>query len=593
MKLSILFTKTRKDAPADEAAVNAKLLIQAGFIHKEMAGVYTYLPLGKLVLDNIEKIVREEMNEISQEVFMPSLSSVEIWRTTGRIDYVDVLMKATPANDNSASRHNAEYILNFSNEEIITPIAKEYAQSYKDLPLALYQIAPKYRNEARSKSGLLRGREFRMKDLYSFHASAEDLYEYYEQSKVAYMNVFRRVGLGDSTVIAAASGGDFTDDYSHEFQTRLEAGEDTIFRVPSTGEAFNEEVAPSKAPAFTSDEALRPLEEIEGKGLIGVEPLAEFLKIDVEKTTKTMLYVTDDGKMIAAAVRGRYQINEEKLAKVVGAKRVALADEAMVKKITGAEVGYAGLLGLPSDVRVVVDESCANRANFEMGANHTDYHSINMNWGRDLPEPEEYVDIKIAQQGDLHPGTDEVYEVFSASEVGNIFPLHTKFSKAFGYTFTDEAGEEKPVIMGCYGIGTSRLMGVIVEKYHDDRGIVWPDAIAPAVVYIARLGEDADVTKTADELYNALTSQGVLVLYDDRDLRAGEKFADADLMGIPYRVVVSNKTTAAGKVEVKSRRSGAVKLLSADELLQHIQSGDLAAHLDQADPAESTSEEGR
>jgi prolyl-tRNA synthetase len=585
MRLTQLFTKTRKDAPADETAINGKLLIQAGFVHKEMAGVYSFLPLGKRVLDNIEAIVRDEMDKIGQEVFMPSIASVEAWKATGRLDYVDVLMKATPANGESESRHNAEYILNSTHEEVITPIAKEHIQSYKDLPVGVYQIAAKYRNEARSKSGLLRGREFRMKDLYSFHADTEDFYKYYEASKQAYMNVYNRLGLGEDTVIAAASGGDFTDDYSHEFQTRIDAGEDTIFQVPSTGEAFNEEIAPAHAPAVAGDEALRAMEEVEGKGLIGVEPLAKFLKISVENTTKTMIYVTDSGEIVAAAVRGRYTVNEEKLAKVVGAKRVSLADEATVKRVTGAEVGYAGILNLPEEVRIVVDESCAGRTNFEMGANHTNFHSINVNWGRDLPEPEQYYDIKVAQEGDIHPESGEVYKVFKASEVGNIFPLHTKFSDALDYSYTDENGEQKRVIMGCYGIGTTRLMGVIVEKFHDERGIIWPEAIAPAQIYLARLGDNATVIEAADELYQILTSQGVVVLYDDRDLRPGEKFADADLLGIPCRIVISAKTVEAGKFEVKSRRSQHTELMTKEELLQHIQSGSLSQALQAGDNA--------
>ncbi len=568
MRVSQLFTKTRKDVPADETARNAQLLIQAGFIHKEMAGVYSFLPLGLRVLQKIENIVREEMDKIGQEIFMPSLAPVEAWRATGRLEVVDVLMKAVPANSESGDRHAAEYILNSTHEELVTPIAKEFVRSYKDLPVGIYQIAAKYRNEPRSKSGLMRGREFRMKDLYSFHTSTEDLMRYYETSKQAYKNVYDRVGIGEDTIIAAASGGDFTDDYSHEFQTRCEAGEDTIFRVPSSGEAFNQEVAPAKAPALVADEAMKPLEEVEGKGMIGVEPLAKFLNISVEDTTKTMLYITETGVLVAAAVRGRYMVNEEKLAKVVDARRVSLADETTVKRITGAEVGYAGLLNLPAEVRIVVDESCAGRINFEMGANRTNYHTINVNWGRDLPEPAQYYDIKIAQAGDLYPDSGEVYEVFSASEVGNIFPLHTKFSAALGYTYTDESGQQQPVIMGCYGLGTTRLMGVIVEKLADSKGLVWPKSIAPAQVYLARLGDKPEVVKQADELYDKLMGAGVEVLYDDRDARPGEKFADADLLGIPYRVVISEKTLAAGEFELKARLAAQPEQVSQPELLK-------------------------
>jgi len=278
------------------------------------------------------------------------------------------------------------------------------------------------------------------------------------------MSVFNRVGIGADTLIVAASGGDFTDDYSHEFQTRIESGEDTIFRVSTTGDAYNEEIAPAKAPSASTDEVVKTMEEVKGEGLVGVVPLAKFLGISVEKTTKTMLYVTETDKVVAAAVRGRYRINEEKLRKVVHAKSIKLADEATVKRVTGAEIGYAGIINLPDEVQTVVDESCKDRINFEMGANRTNYHSINVNWGRDLPEPKEYVDIKVAQEGDADPVTGEIYEVFKASEVGNIFPLHTKYSKALSYNYIDETGDLRPVVMGCYGLGTSRLMGVIVEK---------------------------------------------------------------------------------------------------------------------------------
>jgi prolyl-tRNA synthetase len=456
--------------------------------------------------------------------------------------------------------------LNSTHEEVVTPIAKEFAQSYKDLPVGIYQIASKYRNEPRSKSGLLRGREFRMKDLYSFHADTADLMRYYEKTKELYMNVYNRVGIGADTVIAAASGGDFTDDYSHEFQTRCEAGEDTVFRIPSTGEAYNIEVAPTKAPAVVVDEPVKPMREVEGKGLIGVEPLAKFLNISVEQTTKTMLYVSDSNEVIAAAVRGRYSINEEKLAKVVGAKHVQLADEATVKRVTGAEIGYAGILGLSDDVRVVIDESCANRTNFEMGSNHTNYHSIDVNWGRDLPEPEQYYDIKIAQEGDSYPQTGEVYEVFKGSEVGNIFPLHTKFSKALGYTYIDENGQQKPVVMGCYGLGTSRLMGVIVEKSHDDKGVIWPESVAPYQVYLVQLGTEQRLVTAAEKLYDNLQESGITVLYDDRNARPGEKFADADLLGIPHRVVVSGKTVEQGMFEYKKRTEADSLMVDVEKL---------------------------
>jgi prolyl-tRNA synthetase len=435
----------------------------------------------------------------------------------------------------------------------------------------VYQFQTKLRNELRAKSGIMRGREFVMKDMYSCSVDAEQHEKFYQAVSDAYMRVYQRLGLGDDTFITFASGGAFTQ-YSHEFQTICDAGEDYIYMVPSTRQAFNQEIAPAKAPVFdNSDEELKSMEEVEGKGLIGVEPLAKFLKIPVEKTTKTMLYVDEKGQVIAAAVRGGYNVNEDKLKAVTGTETLKLADEATVQKVTGAKVGYAGLLNLPKDVRIVVDESCQGRRNFEMGANRTNYHSINVNWGRDLPEPEQFHDIKEVKEGDTHPETGEVYEVHKTAEVGNIFNFGTHKSEQMGFTFTNEEGKQQFVHLGSYGIGVTRVMGVIAEKCSDERGLVWPANIAPFTVYLARLGDDPKVVEQADDLYKMLQTAGISVLYDDRDARPGEKFADADLMGIPFRVVVSAKTVESGEVELKARTSTDSKLVAPDAVLSELQ----------------------
>ncbi|HTE58500.1 MAG TPA: proline--tRNA ligase [Verrucomicrobiae bacterium] len=563
MRLSVLFTKTRKNVPADEKAKNAQLLIRAGYIHKEMAGAYSYLPLGLMVIENIKQIVREEMDVIGgQELLMTSLQPKATWEVTDRWndEIVDIWFK-------SKLKDGSEVGFGWSHEEPIIEMIKQHLGSYRDLPITVYQFQTKLRNELRAKSGVMRGREFLMKDMYSCSVDAEHHEKFYQASIEAYMRVYERLGLKDDTHITFASGGAFTQ-FSHEFQTVCDAGEDYIFQIPSTGEAFNQEIAPAQAPAVKSDEIPLPMEEVEGKDLIGVEPLAKFLKIPVEKTTKTMLYVTDAGKVVAAAVRGGYDINEDKLKAVVGAASIALADEATVKRVTGAEVGYAGLLGLSGDVQIVVDESCQDRANFEMGANHTHHHSINVNWGRDLPEPDTYHDIKVARQGDRHPDTGEVYSVQKTAEVGNIFNFGTQKSEDMNFTFTNEAGEKQFVHLGSYGIGVSRLMGVVAEKFSDERGLIWPENVAPARVSIVRIGNEADVVKTADEIYNRLTEARVAVLYDDRDMRPGEKFADADLMGIPYRIVVSKKTVEASQHELKARTEEHARTMGIDELVQ-------------------------
>ena len=419
MRQSKLYTKTRKESPADEVSKNAILLTRAGFIHKEMAGVYTFLPLGLRVLTKIENIIRRQMDTIGNELVMSSLAPRELWEKTGRADVVDVLMKTMPANKASEEKSTNSYILNPTHEELITPIAAEYARSYKDLPAAFYQIQTKFRNEARAKSGLLRGREFRMKDLYSFHRDEADLKKYYEEAKEVYMNIYRELGLGDDTFITVAGGGDFTKEFSHEFQTVTEAGEDVIYLDRKNNIAYNKEV------------------------------------------------VTEEN-----------------------AQRLSV-----------------------------------------------DFQSL---------------------------------EQVKACEVGNIFPLGTKFTQAFEYTYTDEDGKQQEVHMGCYGIGPSRLMGVITEKFADEKGLVWPASIAPFSLHLICISKDKDseASKTAEELYTKLTAAHVEVLFDDREEQAGSKFADSDLIGIPMRVVVSDKSLEKGGVEIKERTADTGEIITVEQLLK-------------------------
>jgi len=550
MKQSKLFTKTLKEAPKDEVSLNSRLLIRAGFIDKLMAGVYTMLPLGWRTLKKIEQIIREEMDNLGgQEVFMSSLCPRSNWEQTRRLDKVDVLFQAKGANSCSQKINPASYVLNSTHEEIITPLVKKFATSYKDLPVGVYQIQTKFRNEPRPKSGLLRGREFRMKDLYSFHKDEKDLSKYYEESKKAYARIFERLGIGEDTYIALASGGDFTKDYSHEFQTKCPTGEDTIFRSTASGICYNREVAPSRAPAPEKEE-LKPMKEVKTEGVTTMEKLVEFLNVPVEKTVKTLFYEDESGNKIVTAVRGNYDINEEK-----------------IKDLTGAQTGYAGLLNLPSAVKVIVDESLKEMVNFEMGMNKTDYHAVNVNWGRDLEKPEKFYDIKLAQVGDLDPENEKPLETFKASEVGNIFPLNIKFSESFDYYYTDENGEKKIVYMGCYGIGPTRLMGVLAEKFSDESGIAWPESVAPFKVHLISLSQNQE----SEKIYQELNKEGVEVLYDDREeVAPGEKFADADLIGCPIRLVVSKKTLEQDSVEFKRRNSREIKLVKIDKILEEV-----------------------
>lgn len=561
MKSSELFTRTSKQAPAEETSKNAQLLIRAGYVYKVMAGVYAYTPLGLRVLENIKQIVREEMNAIGgQELIMSSLQRRETWESTGRWDdkVVDIWFK-------SKLKDGTDVGFGWSHEEAIIEMLKTFLSSYKELPINVYQFQTKLRNELRAKSGIMRGREFIMKDMYSCSLNAEQHEAFYQSCIEAYKKVFERVGLGETTYVTFASGGAFTQ-YSHEFQTICDAGEDKIYMVPSTGEAFNEEVAPAKAPALTLDQAQKELNVVDAPDLVGVEAIAKQLGLQPELTTKTMLYVTDGSAVIAAVVRGDYKVNEDKLKAVLGVTTLRLADENTVRDITGAEPGYAGLLNVPDTVRLIVDESCETLVNFETGVNKTGQHALNVNWGRDVPKPDAFYDIKIAKEGDLHPATGEVYTIHKTAETGNIFNFGIQKSKDTEFTFTNEAGEQQYVHLGSYGIGVTRLMGVLAENFSDDKGLVWPDAVAPFRVYLARLGEDPAVIKAADALYEQLISWGLEALYDDTDKRPGEKFADADLLGLPHRIIISPKTIQANTYEYKKRTDQDSTLLSLEEL---------------------------
>jgi prolyl-tRNA synthetase len=600
MRYSQLFTKTTKDIPSDETSKNAQLLIRAGFVHKTMAGVYALLPLGLRVLNKIEQIIREEMIAIgSQEILLNALNPKKLWTDTNRWDNVDILFKIK-------SQIDSDYALACTHEEQVTPLVKSYVNSWKDIPicdgkstfpLSVFQIQTKFRDELRAKSGLLRGREFRMKDMYDFHQTQESLDSYYELVKIAYAKAYKRMGL--EVYATEASGGIFTTNPSHEFQAVCSAGEDKIYKVPSTGVFFNEEMAPVQAKPWSNmDEPEKPRQDILAEGVIGTDEVAKHVGIDVEQTTKTLFYETVEGKMIAACVRGKYKINEEKLAKICG-KHIKLASAELVMKITGAEIGYAGLVDLPNYVEVYVDESCANRKNFEMGTNKTGYHSINLNFGRDIPIPHQFYDIKVIESGDCYPETGEKYEVFVSAEVGNIFKLGTKYTDSVDFNFVTKDNTLQRVIMGCHGIGTTRCMAVIAETYNDENGLKWPESLAPfryEIVTNINSKDDTDtidkITAIAEGLYEgqlkvvtsgesfrlvnttdwsdigsfmlddtmeSITKEHEEMLWDDRENTSmGEKLKDADLIGCNYQIIISKKTLEKGCVELKVRATGEI-----------------------------------
>ncbi len=559
MRQSKLFTKTQKFAPKDEQSNNAKLLIRAGFIHKEMAGVYSYLPLGLRVIEKIKQIAREEMQKIdSEEIIMSGLQSKQIWQKSNRWDdeTVDVWFKSKLKNGNEVG-------FGWSHEEPITNMMINHINSHKDLPVSVFQFQTKLRNEERAKSGIIRGREFIMKDMYSFCKSKQELEEYYQRAIVAYNKFYQRVGIGEDTHVVFASGGAFTE-FSHEFQTITEIGEDIVFKVPNKDRYLNQEIVSLKIQTpQDKDEEKKQMQEVLGEGLIGVEVLAKFLNIDVKKTTKTILFETDDERVVAVAIRGDRDIDESKLKRVLKVEWVRLLDAQKVTELTDAEVGYAGMLNLPESIEKYWDYSTQGRINFEMGANKTNYHNINVNFGVDLDEPEEFFDLAEAIDGDIDPNSGEKYETYKTSEVGNIFNFGTDKGEVMGLSFVDEDEKTKPVYLGSYGIGITRVMGVVVEKFSDEKGIVWPESIAPFQVHLINIGED----KKAEELYKLLETEGVEVLWDDRDKRPGEKFADSDLIGIPYRVIISDKSITNGGVEIKERSKDESKIVSIEELI--------------------------
>ena len=560
MRRSKLFIKTLKEAPTDEVAKNAQLLIRAGYIHKEMAGVYVYTTLGLRVLEKIKQIIREEMDAAGgNEVMMTVLQPRELWEKTDRWDdrKVDNWFKSKLVS-------GSEVGIGLTHEEPIVDMMASYVSSYKDLPISIYQIQSKFRNEKRAKSGLLRGREFVMKDMYTLAKNQAEHDEIYEKIAAAYHRVYERLGIGDITFRVKADGGIFTSRYSDEFQMISSIGEDTLFHVPDTDIYINEEVASSLAPEHIQPADRIAMTEQHTPGVKGAGKLAETLGVPIERTVKTMLYRLDD-KLTAVAVRGDYDVNEIKLRLATGVKKIELADEVSIREATGAEVGYAGLINLPDEVDIIIDDSVEPLVNFELGANRTDYHNINVNWDVDLARPEKFYDIKQAKLGDIHPETGKVYEIVRGVEVGNIFPLETKYTDALGVYYSDQSGKKQSIIMGCYGIGVSRVMGVLAEDFSDDKGLIWDKSIAPYSVYLVSIGKKG--SEVADRLYEELTQVGIEMLYDDRDERPGKKFADAELMGIPYRLTVSDRGVEAGEYELVDRKSGETKNLTAEQLI--------------------------
>lgn len=550
---------------ADAELISHQLLLRAGFIRQVAAGVYNYLPLAQRVLQKISKIVREELDRIgSQELLMPVLNPAELWQESGRYDvYGPELMKLK-------DRHKRDFILGPTHEEVITDLLRKEVNSYKKLPMTFYQIQTKFRDEKRPRSGLLRGREFIMKDAYSVHADRESLDETYKDMYQAYVNIFTRCGLEFGAV--EADSGSIGGKGTHEFMVFSEAGEDQIAICTSCDYSANIEMAEVTADAVPSSKKqdVQTMEKIHTPNIKTIEQLATHLQVAPSSLVKTLLFIVDD-KPVMVLVRGDHEVNEIKVKNVLEATTCFLADEATIYKVTGATPGSLGPVNVNEKITILADQALHGFDEWNIGANETGYHYLHAVEGRDF-EVSQYADFRTVEEGDKCPRCGEVIRFQKGVEVGHIFKLGTKYSDAMKGTFLDANGREKTYIMGCYGIGISRTLSSVIEQHHDDSGIIWPESISPYAVHLIAVNmKDEAQRELAEKLYKQLMQAGVEVLFDDRPERAGVKFKDADLIGIPKRVVVGSKAVE-NVVELKSRRTGESQELTVDELLEVIKS---------------------
>jgi len=565
LKFSRLFLPTLKETPSEAEVVSHKYMLRAGLIRKLAAGIYSVMPLGVRVLRKIENIIREEMNRAgAQEVFLPSIQPSELWKESGRWDfYGKELLRVT-------DRHGREFCYGPTAEEVITDLVRNDVRSYRDLPLNLYQIQTKFRDEIRPRFGVMRGREFSMKDAYSFDMDEEGANESYQAMKKAYEAIFRRCGLRFSAV--EADTGQIGGSSSHEFMVLADSGEDTIVHCEKCGYAANVERSRLPLPPTPADPAPHmAMEEVSTPGLGAVEDVAAFLKRDSTEFIKTLIFKTglEERPLVAALCRGDHGINHVKLARAIGCAEASLADEVDVIKTTGAPVGFAGAPGLT--IPVVADNWVRNMVNAVTGANKVDMHIVNINPERDFPEGTEWADIRQPIEGDPCPECAAAMGLAKGIEVGHIFKLGTKYSESMRATVLDAEGKEQMMIMGCFGIGVGRTAAAAIEQNHDEAGIMWPLAIAPFKVILLPLNaNDEAVMDVAESIYRQLDESGLEPLIDDRDARAGVKFKDADLIGIPLQVIVGKKGVEQGKAEIKIRATGEKMMVDIAETPGHI-----------------------
>ena len=568
MKASQFFISTLKEAPSDAEIVSHKLMMRAGMIKKLGAGLYTYMPVGLRVIRKVEQIVREEMNASGAvEVLMPVVQPAELWQETGRWDKMgDEMMRVK-------DRHERDLVIQPTSEEVVTDIARTEIRSYKQMPVNFYQIQTKFRDERRPRFGIMRGREFTMKDAYSFDRDAEGLKASYQKMYDAYTRIFQRFGLQFRAV--AADNGAIGGSGSHEFHVIADTGEDAIVYCPDSDYAANMEAAEALAPATPRAAPAEAFTKTHTPGRTKCEAVAEQLGIPLERNVKSIVLATDveggqgdDVQIWMLLLRADHELNEVKASKVPGLADFRFATEGEILRAFGTPPGYLGPIGTKQPIKVVADRTVAAMSDFVVGANEEDYHFTGVNWGRDLPEPEVY-DLRNVVEGDPSPDGKGTLAICRGIEVGHVFMLGTRYSDAMNATFLDENGKTQPMVMGCYGIGITRILGAAIEQNYDARGIIWPASIAPFQVVICPVGYDRSdaVRAEADRLHAELVAAGIDVILDDRGERPGAMFADWELIGVPFRVVVGDRGLKEGKLEFQGRRDEAATAVAPADVL--------------------------
>lgn len=561
MKQSIVYSPTLREVPSDADIKSHQLLLRGGFIRQNASGIYSFLPLGNKVLQKVANIVREEMNNAgAMEMLMPAMQAQELWEESGRWDnFGPELMRLR-------DRHGRGFALGATHEEVVTSIVRDELKSYKKLPITLYQIQSKFRDEKRPRFGLLRGREFLMKDAYSFHASSESLDEVYDRLFTAYSNVFKRCGLNFRAVVAdsGSMGGKDT----HEFMVLSDIGEDTIAFSTDSDYAANIEMAPVVTEYEQTDEKMEEVQKVSTPNQKTIDEVIDYLNLPIEKSIKSIIFKADD-EFVLVLARGDHEINDIKLKNYLGAHSVELASKEEVKELMDCEIGSLGPIGVKPDLMILADNAIRGIVNGCCGANEEGYHYTNVTVNRDYTV-KDFVDLRFIQEGDPSPDGNGVIQFAKGIEVGHVFKLGTKYSESMNATFLDENGKSNPIIMGCYGIGVSRTLAAIVEQYNDEKGIVWPKNLAPFDVHIITVNTKNDEqVQLSEDIYNMLKENGQDVLVDDRNERVGVKFADADLFGIPVRVVVG-KRAAEGIVELKTRDGQVSKDVEISNLMNEL-----------------------